>query len=337
MRRYSCGLLVAALLVSASSLLLTGCSSKKSGSDDGDGDRPRTKRRVTKGGGNGGVTAAARTPVKGVASYDGVIKGKVTWKGDNDLIAKARNALDMKTDTAYCREGKIGGEVKVPPQEVEVDQQTYRVGQNGGLGNVFVWIQPESQNDYFEVPEDQVKRAPKEVIIHQPHCAFFPHCVVTFPVYFKGGKSVETGQKFSVENDALIAHTAKYTGGDVNGSDNPAIPAGTKKVLNFQPEPAPISMTCGTHGWMSAYVRALEHPYGAVTSVGANLQKKIFEDPKSSKFGTFEITGVPVGVKVKLYIWHESSNVVLDPATGKDITLTPDKKVLEQDFVATTK
>ena len=39
-----------------------------------------------------------------------------------------------------------------------------------------------------------------------------------------------------------------------------------------------MTVVCGVHGWMKAYIRVFYHPYAAATSVGADLEKKQYED-----------------------------------------------------------
>ena len=100
-----------------------------------------------------------------------------------------------KKDTEYCMKGK----------ETETTEQAYRVSDKGLLGNVFVWIMPDS-GTFFKVTKKQIEELPKTVEMHQPHCAFIPHCVFHFPLYHpdpkKPKKEKSTGQVWEVHNDA---------------------------------------------------------------------------------------------------------------------------------------
>jgi hypothetical protein len=204
----------------------------------------------------------------------------------------------MVKDRDYCLAGK----------EYETNQQMYRIGDNGNLGNVFVWIQPEPGH-YFEVPEDQIKALPQRVLISQPHCAFLPHCSIHVPSYYKDGKLEKTGQKFVVENDAMVGHNSNVSGGADNPGENRLLGAGKEMEVTLVPSRNYVSIRCNIHPWMSAYLRVFDHPYAAVSSVGGDPGKKVYEDLKDPKFGTYEIKGVPVGAKVRLFAWHESDSV----------------------------
>jgi hypothetical protein len=326
MRRVQLGL-VAGSLCALVCVFLTGC-----GVVDRD-DEPLAKKK-DKGRGPG-ASIGPRAALKPVAGkYEGVISGVVKWEGKKPdleaLTAKLRGS--MKSDPDYCLTGKKPGDtIAGPPfHDFEALQQSYRIGDNGNLGNVFVWIVPES-GFAFDVPDSQLP-AKKEVLISQPHCAFLPHCSVVFASRYKNGKQDPTGcQKMVVQNDARVSHNSNVQGGPLNNFPNVLLlswdgkskPA--DKVYELRPERDALSISCGIHGWMKAYVRAFDHPYAAVSSVGADLKdakKPVWEDLSAKDFGTFEIKGVPIGAKVKLFAWHEELGHLLG-ATGKEITLGP--------------
>src|SRR5947199_396289 len=81
-------------------------------------------------------------------------------KGDRsklkDLDQAHFESLTGKQDAAHCKQGNK-------------TQTEYRVGTNGNVGNVFVWIQPD-EGSFFQVPEDQVKSAAKKIEMGQPSC-----------------------------------------------------------------------------------------------------------------------------------------------------------------------
>src|SRR5262249_48947871 len=141
-----------------------------------------------------------------------------------------------------------------------------------------------------------------EVEIHQPHCAFVPHCAVLFPQYYKDGKELlPTGQLLVVRNDAKVAHNAKVAN---PGGGNPSLPPGGKpSKFTLEPDDSETTVSCGVHPWMRGYLRVFPHPYAAVTSVGAKAGK--FQDRTDAKFGTYVIKGAPVGATVTLKAWHE--------------------------------
>ena len=281
------------------SLLVTGCGKKPNDEDDEGPSKP------SKGSAKVAAAKASLTPVK--ATEYGTITGKITWTGkEPDLTAMtATLRKEMKTDRDYCLKGK----------DYETTEQSFRIGKNKCLGNVFVWIVPE-EGHYFEIPADQSDKFKTPVQIHQPHFAFFPHAAVLFPSYYKDGKQQPTGQKRLVINDATVNHNSRVQGGTINPLQDRTISAGHEELYSLKPDKSPISVVCGVHGWMRAYLKAFDHPYAAVSSVGANREKKEFENDESPAFGTYEIKGVPVGAKVRIIAWHESLGISL-PAASK--------------------
>src|SRR5262245_5043106 len=237
----------------------------------------------------------------------------------------------MIQDKDYCLTGK----------GPETEQYEYRIGKNKGLGNVFVWIQPESNQLYFNIPKEQLEAVPKTVRLTQPHCAFLPHCMILFPVYKgpdgykdKDGKPNSTGQKFIVENDAKVGHNASVVGGPLNPQQGGTMaPKTTNDSITLRPDSQAVSIACNIHGWMKGWARVFDHPYAALTSVGADAKAGKWEDLDSAEVGSYKITGVPVGAKVKLFAWHESAGW-LTPQTGEAITL---EKKMTKDFKASRK
>ena len=332
MRRFSLAFLTISFCVFVSSLLLLGCGGKKDDDDDV-GPRPSKTKRET-------GPLAGSTLKKVEAKEYGTISGKIEFVGDAAAVIAAANASSTiagKTDADFCLTGKKGTESSpIPIQLYETTQQDWRIGNNKGLGNVFVWIEPQ-QGYYFDIPADQLAAINKEVIISQPHCNFLPHCTVLFPSYFKDGVPVKTGQTLIIENDALVLHNAKISGGK-NNPLNVGIPPRkgdivSKDVHTFTPETGTVSIACNVHTWMKGYIRVHTHPYVTVSSVGADLKdpvKKVWEQPDSPAYGTYTIKGVPVGAKVKLFAWHEKAGY-LTKASGDDFDLTKDTK---KDFTA---
>jgi hypothetical protein len=230
--------------------------------------------------------------------YTGTITGKVTLKGDKPDIEKLNKELQAKMkekDEAHC----LSADAK--PEEKE--QQTWRIDDKGGVANVFVWISP-PKGKFFHV--DPAKKTwEDEVVIDQPHCAFMPHVVVTFPFYKDdSGKKVETNQKFWVKNSSPdINHNTNVAGGF-----NETIPAkgAPKLVVGLEPSSKPVFIKCDIHTWMNSYAGVFDHPYATTTK----------------KDGTFEIKNVPVGAEVLIYAWHESDHYLnADGAKGEKIKL----------------
>jgi hypothetical protein len=307
---------LAGSLAAVACLFVAGC-----GVVDRD-EEPLAKRGKNKGGGPFKVETVKLDPVKG--DYKGVIKGKVVWQGAEPDMKGAteslRKTISVNATGAFCLKGT----------ELETAQQAYRIGTNKGLGNVFVWIAaPKGQA--FDVPDAQLPKQ-KVVLLSQPHCAFLPHAATVFAqrYNFKEGKAdPKDCQVLDVQNDAAIAHNASMEGGPLNGRRNELLgpwsgDGPTKKALfPLKPERDAVKFSCGVHPWMNAWVRVFDHPYNAVTSVGADHKdpkKPVWENLDSDAVGTFEITGAPIGAKVQMFAWHEDLGHLLGQA-GKEITV----------------
>jgi hypothetical protein len=91
-----------------------------------------------------------------------VLRGKVTLRGTKPdlarLTADVRAATDKNADKDFC----LGGS----PEEVA--QQTWQIDARGGVGNVFVWIEPAEAGAFFRVSEQDLARAKGPVVLRQP-------------------------------------------------------------------------------------------------------------------------------------------------------------------------
>jgi hypothetical protein len=310
MRRFHLGLLACALPALALVGLLIGCDPKMKGG----------KSRVSSDGKVEEKTDETKATAVVAKSYKATLKGKVEWKDfktADDLDSSTKQLLKaLKADVQHCI-------TEAPATEKQ--QQTYRVGANGNVGNVFVWLAA-GPGSYIQVPEEQVKdfvAKHKDVELKQPHCAFEPRCLVLFPSYRdKDGKPKETGQKLHVENNAVIPHNTKLTGTAAlsqNSLDTGTLKGGSKypRPVVLKPESGVVKIECNIHNWMRAYAWVFDHPYAAVTkATGA-------ED-----FGTYEIKNAPVGVKLRLIAWHEAEGEL----TNQEVTLTEGDNVINFPF-----
>src|SRR5690242_19833326 len=99
MRRVHLGLLTLALPILAASLLVIGCGGGTTKTEGGGGG----------GGGDEGKKSAG--PLKGLKAGNGIVKGKITLKGDApDVKKKTADILagidKKKDDKAHCMAGK---------------------------------------------------------------------------------------------------------------------------------------------------------------------------------------------------------------------------------------
>lgn len=292
MRRFQLGLAMFALPLFACTLFLAGCG-KDDKKDTASSSSSSDNKDVTKPSGE----------LKALVASKGHLKGEISLKGSPDLEGRTKELLaqiEQKEDKAKCLMGS----------ESEKTEQTYRIGSNKKVGNVFVWLVPD-KGTYFKIDDKQLEEAKKHPVhLHQPHCAFIPHCSVLFAKYAPDPKKPRdlksTGQIVTIKNDADMTHNTKWgDGGAKNPGDNKTLPKGEQiKVENLVPSTTHVSIGCTIHPWMNAYMRVFDHPYATVslsdTLDGDNKVKS--DDPK---FGTFELKNLPVG-KMRIVAWHET-------------------------------
>lgn len=233
-----------------------------------------------------------------------VLMGKITLKGDPpDLDALNKRLLEemKKKDREYCSKC----------DEAEKTQQRYRLGgrDNRQVGNVFVWLVPDT-GSFFPISQKQLEEVRKrEVVLRQPHCAFIPHCMFLFSHYRPDPQTSRqlqpTGQTLKIVNDALIGHNVNFQGGAKNPGANVIFaPEKEYRVENLVPEAKEISFRCNIHPWMSAYLRVVDTPYYAISfSDTLDGKDKVAKD--NPRFGTYEIKNPPAG-KVRIIAWHEA-------------------------------
>lgn len=288
-RPFGLFVMMAALLVAATA----GCGGGDEGKKRGRG--PRRDR-----GGDGGAEAPASKPLQGKGT--GTVVGKVVYEGSAPA-PKPIAAMDSHENAAVCRAGK-------PFEKVT---QNLFVGPGGGVANAVIYVEPP---DGFYFPADAKQKGLKGefATIDQPHCAFIPHVVAFHSEYYdpEVGEFVPTGKKLKVLNSAPIGHNVKLP---KEGNYN--IPSGQSAELpqiNSR-NAMPMRVECSIHGWMNAYIWAMDTPYFAVTK----------ED------GSFEIKGVPAGAKVRVFGWHEGKGYLeaLSRDSGKEIEIGKDGDKLD--------
>lgn len=145
------------------------------------------------------------------------------------------------------------------------------VSDDGGLANVFVYVKKGlKKNQQYPMPAESA-------VLNQSGCMYQPRV-----------QGVRVGQDLVIRNNDKLTHnTRSYA--FRNRAFNIAQPAESEdrtKVFK-KPEKA-IQMGCDIHGWMKAFVFAMDHPFFAVT------------DEK----GQFKIAGLPAG-DYTVAAWHE--------------------------------
>ncbi len=210
----------------------------------------------------------------------GTVKGQVTW-GGKGLPKPA--PIVVNKDVAHCTS-------KGP-----IFSEEFVVDKNGGVKNVFVWLQ-DTAKPKAKLPIHPALKAlkVKEVVMDQPCCKFEPHAI-----------ALRAGQVLIGTNSSPIAHNMKWTGeSGVNDGDNKLIPAGSKIKIDLMASTKPVVIECNIHPWMKAWVRVFDHPYFAVTDAE----------------GKFEIKDAPAG-KYNIVMWQEGIGWVNGGKTGQTIEI----------------
>jgi hypothetical protein len=214
----------------------------------------------------------------------GTVKGQVTWGGKE---------VPKPEEVDTTKEAKCA--------KCAVFKEEFVVGKNGGVKNVFVWLQ-DAGNPKAKLPiHPSLKEIKaKEVVMDQPCCKFEPHAI-----------ALREGQKLIGKNSSKdIAHNMHWLGGDDNPGDNKLIPAGGQIEIDLVASRSPIEVKCDIHGWMRGWVRVFNHPYFALTDAN----------------GKFEIKNAPAG-KYNIVMWHEGVGWVNGGKTGQTIEIPAGKSI----------
>ena len=203
-------------------------------------------------------SAPAATPAgtKVDASNGRNVTGTVTLDG----MAPKNEPIRMNADPVCVKEAK-------GPQF----QETYVVGDDGtSLGNVFVYVKDGLGNYVYDTPTDLAR-------IDQKQCRYTPHVF-----------GVRVGQPLEIQNSDPTLHNI-HAQPKANQEFNNGQPIqGMKMTHTFTAKEVMVPFKCDVHGWMSAYIGVLDHPYFAVTD----------------KSGKFELKTLPPG-SYTIEAWHE--------------------------------
>ncbi|MEX2572185.1 MAG: carboxypeptidase regulatory-like domain-containing protein [Gemmatimonadota bacterium] len=223
------------------------------------------------GGGDDAGSAAAGGGAADVAPVQidnpGTITGSVAFTG----TAPTLETIDMR-DEPVCSDKHTE-----PPV-----QRTVVVNDNGTLSNVFVWVREGLTQSYPAQGE-----AP---VLDQDGCLYQPRVL-----------GVVSGQPFEIHNSDAVLHNVNAQP-DANRGFNISQPQeGMTSERSFSTAEVMVPVQCDVHGWMTAYIGVVDHPYFAVT--GGD--------------GSFTIENLPPGDYV-VEAWHEqygtqTANVTVPP------------------------
>lgn len=228
------------------------------------------------------ASAPAAAPTKPGPPVDPATAGRLTGKIVFQGTPPADAPIAMTTDPA-CMAATKG----TSPHE-----ETYIVGPNGGLANVFLYIKSGLGNYSYPVPTTPVT-------IDQKGCQYAPHVF-----------GIRVGQPLVILNSDATLHNI-HAMPAVNMEFNTGQPIQGMETTHVFTEPeVMLPFKCDVHRWMHAYVGVMSNPYFAVS--GAD--------------GAFTIDTLPPGHYV-LAAWHEklgeqTMNVTIEPKQTASVTFT---------------
>ena len=184
----------------------------------------------------------------------GKISGVVKFEGD----VPEKKALEITKDEKVC-----GADEKFDESLV--------VGEGNALKNTIVYLIDISEGKDFD--EDA------KVEIDQKSCKFTPHVQI-----------VPVGERLTMLNSDKIMHNVHIFSSINSPVNKPQAKSRRKMPLKaVKKAEGPVSVKCDIHGWMSAWIAYVPHPYFAVTNEN----------------GEFTLEDVPAG-EYKLGYWHEA-------------------------------
>lgn len=184
----------------------------------------------------------------------GTISGVVTFEGD----VPEMKVLEITKDQAVC-----GATDKYDESLV--------VGEGNALKNTIVYLIDISAGKDFDKST--------KLEIDQQGCKFSPHVQI-----------VPVGVRITMLNNDRVNHNV-HIFSSINTPVNKQQTKNRKKMplKAVKKAEGPVSVKCDIHGWMSAWIAYVPHPYFAVTN----------------EKGEFTLEDVPAG-DYKLGYWHEA-------------------------------
>ena len=216
------------------------------------------------GGGGGGDTgggAAMDNPVD--AATAGNIAGSVVFEGGAPSMA----VIDMSEESVCAAKHS-----STPMIEEVV------VNGNGTLANVFVYVKEGLESLQFPTPG--------AVLLDQNGCVYRPHIL-----------GVMAGQDITIKNSDGLLHNINASPTENRGF-NVSQPVVMETNRSFATAEIMVPLICNVHGWMSAYIGVVDHPYFAVTGTD----------------GSVSLQGLPPGDYV-VEAWHEMYGTITQSIT----------------------
>lgn len=222
--------------------------------------RPSQAGGGAEGSGDAGAGKTAGSGSAATPGGVGTLKGKIVYGGTFTPLPPLYTKGNASKDNPVC------GKEAAPNQLIVVN--------DGGLANVFIWLDKVPKGT--KIPDSENAT----VEFDQKFCVFKPHAL-----------TMRTNQTVKVLNSDPVAHNT-HTKPERNNDFNQNVQT-SAEFKYTRPEKKPLQVVCDIHPWMVAYHLPLDHPFAAV----------------SKEDGTFEIPNLPSG-KLELKLWHEAGKEI---------------------------
>lgn len=179
-----------------------------------------------------------------MAEDNGVIKGKVIFKGDADNFK--RTVVNTQKDP-NCAKMKA----KIGTENVIINKKTDPMT----LRNALVFVKEGLGDRKYDAPTEPF-------VLTQEGCQYTPHIV-----------ALMAGQPLRVHNGDNTNHNIHFLP-KVNQEMNFSQPKqGMEKDITLQVEEA-FKVKCDVHPWMGCYIQVFDHPFFAVTDKEGTFELK---------------------------------------------------------------
>ncbi len=199
------------------------------------------------------VGDAAKVEYEEIAvANGGAITGRVVWEGPSVTVPPM--AINKNEDS--CDKGGSGMRESV----------RLLVSKSGGIANAVVYLEGVAKGKAM---------SKEDLVIDQEGCRYVPHITIA-----------PRKAKITLKSSDDILHNIHMF-----GAAHYNIPFPDKNsVLKIFRKAGVVRLQCDAgHGWMSAYIHVVNHPYYAVTDADGN----------------FKLTDIPPG-EYTLGMWHEN-------------------------------
>ncbi len=230
----------------------------------------------------GGNSTPAAPPPAAAPSVDSTTAGIVTATVKFEGEVPAPEMITITGDPKCVSENGA-------PQRAE---EKIVVGENQSLQNVFVYVKDGLGGFGFPLPAEPV-------VLDQDKCRYTPRVL-----------GVRVGQPLQIRNSDPLLHNVR-SNGVINQAFNKSTPIeGMSFNHTFATKEVMVPFKCDVHGWMSAWVGVLDHPYFGTTAPD----------------GRVVLGNLPPGTYT-IEAWHESlgtrtQQVTIGAKESKDVSFS---------------